>query len=352
MFNSKGYTLISIDLPTPPRSWLELDGEKMEQILRLQNSSANTDEFKLKVFLMMTGLVLRPESPGNDEDGNPVFLVRRSGRKHRREATEIRTWEVKYWIDTFCPYLDDPFGAFHSPYPDGLIIGGRHFKAPDGLLSSITYQQYGEVQRAMQDYWRCEERERKILEGLRRKMEYRPRYGIDYRMSTHPRLDMERTAARLDEIRREMRSSRNTFLAHLLVPRRKVWFEAVRSWLGEDHTDRYVYNSEVAEQMIPVMDLVSDEVFHVLYQQVQSALSHFRSDYPDIFRQSSRKDSSGKSELVIECDTVEAVKKYAQYPLAQDVYDENAVFIFSVLNSMAREAKMIEEQNQKIRMKK
>lgn len=343
--------MVSLDLPTPPKSWMQLDGKMMEKIQELHIQSANDDDYKLKVFLMLTGLELIPDSLGNGDDGLPVYLVRRKGRSHRNEATELQVWEVKYWTDQFCPFLDSPFKAYHCPYPDGMVIGRKRFKAPDGLLTNVTYQQFSEVQRAMADYWTATDTLDKLYKKIDEWKNWKPVYGIDYKVSAKPKMNFERMAQRISDTNESIRNARNTFLAHILVPRRKVWLERLRVWLGETFKNLYVYNSEVAEQNISMMDEVDDKTFLVLYQQVQSALGYYKQSFPDIFRESKRKDKQGKNELVIECDTVEAVKKYAQYPLAQDVYDENAVLIFSVLNSMAKEAKMIEEQNAKLKKK-
>ncbi|MBQ0050218.1 MAG: hypothetical protein KBT12_08325 [Bacteroidales bacterium] len=50
--------------------------------------------------------------------------------------------------------------------------------------------------------------------------------------------------------------------------------------------------------------------------------------------------------------TMNAVMKWQGFTEHQKVYDSNAVFIFSILNSMTKEAKAIEEANQKMRKHK
>ena len=49
--------------------------------------------------------------------------------------------------------------------------------------------------------------------------------------------------------------------------------------------------------------------------------------------------------------TINAVQKYAGFNSPQTVYDQNSVFIFKFLDSMAEEAKQIEDMNRKMKTK-
>lgn len=81
---------------------------------------------------------------------------------------------------------------------------------------------------------------------------------------------------------------------------------------------------------------------------VLSYLGVYKMQFPELFSG----DGGGGRDvipLIAEVDTVNAIMKWQQYPGQQEVYDSNAVQVFSVLNSMTKEAKAIEEANQKMR---
>lgn len=56
--------------------------------------------------------------------------------------------------------------------------------------------------------------------------------------------------------------------------------------------------------------------------------------------------------MVSEVNTINAVMKWQGFTEHQKVFDSNAIFIFSILNSMTKEAKAIEEANQKMKAKR
>lgn len=329
-----------LDLPTPPTSWAELTGEQVEEIHAIANRSNSDEDYKMHVFFYLTGLRMVCKI-----DSNTLML------QHGNEQAPMNSEEIKYWIDKFMKFLDSSFELYQNPYPDGIWVGRQHFKTPDAVCSSITWQQAGEVQRAMQGWWEADERVRSLQSKVDEWMRFQEYYSPDYSIVTKGELD-PRTATQIREAVEERRTFRNTFLCHLLVPKKYEPFRKIREWMGYYFTSQYKYDFEIAEQLMPVVDKIPDSVFLVLYQQFQSALNYYHRAYPDLFRQKKKKRTTRtKDELVTECDMIEGIKKYAGYPKEDDVYDALFPLVLSILNTISIEQKMIDEQNANINSK-
>ena len=133
------------------------------------------------------------------------------------------------------------------------------------------------------------------------------------------------------------------FLSYCLVPE------------GEpDQTGNpFHYSPVVAERMQPLFRRLLTEgspLFQICFQTYQTAMGYYREAFPLLFQGDGKQDAL-KDALVGEVDTLNAIMKYQGYIRQQDVYDTNLLIVFSVLNTMTKEAKEIEKMNSKIKRK-
>lgn len=78
-----------------------------------------------------------------------------------------------------------------------------------------------------------------------------------------------------------------------------------------------------------------------------SCVSVYKTQFPELFS-GGGDGGSDFIPLVGEINTVNADMKWQGYQEQQKVYDSNAIIIFSILNSMTKEAKAIDEANKKM----
>jgi hypothetical protein len=90
------------------------------------------------------------------------------------------------------------------------------------------------------------------------------------------------------------------------------------------------------------------ELFHILFQVYQTALNYYAKVFPLLFNGGGKEDPL-QDALTGETKTLNAVMKYQGYTKPEDVYAENLPVILSTLNTMAEEAKQIEQMNAKMK---
>lgn len=323
MADSRRKQTPSINLPSPPSSWNELSKKQLIYIHKLLGSGLSEVESKLKAFLYLMGLKVLKRAEKQD-DGTFRFCFRRKGLKHVRERLGMQSWEVSYWIDKYLKFLDEPFNLVQLPF-QYIRVEGRKFKAPDALMMNLTYEQYNNAQRYLVAYWEAS----RIVDSLRKN-------GA--------------TIEALRSAENQALGYRAGFLAHMYVQGSWRILDQRGNMTRLSPRRVYAYSSEDAERQVKRFRTAPRWIFDVTYQFFQSSLGVYKKDFEFLFRE--YEDNQGKSALVMEIDTINAIQKYAGYNDQQAVYDSNVGFIFGFLNSMSHEAKQIEEMNNKMKIKK
>lgn len=313
----------SVNLPAPPSSWNALTEAQLIGIHELMSAGLSEVEYKLKVLLLLLDLEVLKRAE-RQEDGTFTYCFRRRGRKFRSESLGMQSWEVCYWMDKYLKFLDEPFQLTQLPF-EHVTVGGRKYKAPDAQMMNLTYEQYGNAQRYLMAFWNAS----RLVDSLRKN-------GA----STEALLNAESQAL----------GFRAGFLAHMYVPGSWRIFDQRGGMTRFKPSRVYSYSSDEAERHVDAFRTAPSWLFDVTYQLFQSSLALYKKDFEHLFKE--YEDENGKSALVMEIDTVNAVMKYAGYTDQQVVYDSNVGFIFGFLNSMSHEAKQIEEMNNKMKMKR
>lgn len=230
-------------------------------------------------------------------------------------------------------FIDTPQKLTYLPI-DVIRIGRASYQVPQKVLGNLTYEQYGNCQHALTEYW-------KVMDRIVRMAESGD--GLSGKEVQLGRMDAE------------CRELQIRFLAHVLTP------EAPEN--DRFGNRQYIYSSYHADLMaedwarngmrfrkrdgVDVLVL-----FSILYQMFQSTLILYKSLFPHVFADAS---SSGKgareNPIVSELGTLNAIMKYQGYSTQQEVYDTNALIIFKILDSMTKEAKEMERISRKTKAK-
>ena len=314
----------AVNFPAPPSDWNMLSEQQLRTIHELMESGIGVSEYKLKVFLMLMGLRIVKRAD-KKEDGSFVYHFRRTGWKSRfsREEFGMEAWEVDYWIEKYLKFLDEPFRLIQLPFSH-VRIGMTRYKAPDPLMVNLTYEQYGNAQRCLIAYWETS----KMVESLKKN-------GA--------------TVEAVKHAQEEALQARAGFLAHMYVEQGWQLLDQRNQMTRISIKRVYNYCSVAAEERVKDFKTAPSWLFAVTYQLFQSCQAQYKKDFPFLFKEYS--DTDGKSALVMEVGTINAVQKYAGFTNAQSVYDQNSMFIFKFLDSMAEEAKQIEDMNRKMKLK-
>lgn len=310
----------TINLEAPPSSWGELKGGQLKQIYRMASKGYNHIEYKLRVFLMLMRLRIRKRAQ-QEEDGSFTYFFRRKGvlSMLRNERIRMLSWEVDYWISKYLGFLDEPIHITTLPF-EKKWVAGRRYKAPEFRMTDVTYEQYGNAQRYLAAYWDIQTLCESLLKnGASRKS--------------------------VRNARRNALDARAGFLAHLYIAPSIQLTDSRHNGTRLSMHRVYHYDSERAERNKHRFHFASKYLFDLTVWYFQSCLKEYSEDFPLLFKE--HKSPDGKSAMVMEVGTVNAVQKYAGYTSQQDVYDTNAIFVFDILNSMAHEAEEIEKLNRK-----
>lgn len=321
----------TINLPALPSSWNELSTEQLEGIARIRarlavlmatDEKRGASEFRLQVFLLLGGFKVMHKAYKND-DGTFTYILRRRGIKPLlcMERLPFQHWEISYWIDQFLGFLDEPTERTLPPYKF-IRRYGRRFKCPEVLMTDITYQQYSAAQSYLVDYWdNVKLLETQLTDGATKKA--------------------------IKATNRNISEARANFLATLFVSSSLQVQVGSEAEVRRVHRKTWTYDAIQAEQNVRYFRRRSKVLFTVMSQFFQSVQAYYKISYPDLF--TSHGGGSEKDPLIMETDTLNAIKKYAGFKDYQSIYDSNSVFIFGVLNNMSKEAKAIEDMNAKMK---
>ena len=314
----------AVNFPAPPSDWNMLSEQQLRTIHELMESGIGVSEYKLKVFLMLMGLRIVKRAD-KKEDGSFVYHFRRTGWKSRfsREEFGMEAWEVDYWIEKYLKFLDEPFRLIQLPFSH-VRVGMVRYKAPDPLMVNLTYEQYGNAQRCLIAYWETS----RMVESLKKN-------GATLEAVKHAQ--------------EEALQARAGFLAHMYVEPGWQLLDQRNQMTRISIKRVYEYCSVKAEERVEDFKAAPSWLFAVTYQLFQSCLSQYKQKFPYIFKQCD--DNDGKDVLIIELGTLNAIQKYGGFTETQKVYDQNSMIIFKFLDSMAEEAKQIEDMNRKMKLK-
>lgn len=172
----------------------------------------------------------------------------------------------------------------------------------------------------------------------------------------------------------EVLSTHAQFMAHILVPARQpadredpfapphdftydadraeqtvgFWRQQLEASLDGRNNDitKYRNNGRAAQRH----DDTASVLFHILFQVYQTSMFYYERTFPLLFNGSGKSDPL-QDALTGETRTLNAVMKYQGYTKPEDVYAENLPNILSTLNTMAEEAKQVEQMNARIKRK-
>ena len=188
-----------------------------------------------------------------------------------------------------------------------MMVGGLCFALPQVACNSLTWQQYRSLQA--------------MAPGL-----------------------FDEGATDEDIISRQAE-----FVAYMLVPASE----------GQQSVDRFapkhtfLYDTDRAEQSVAFWRQQMPQtpaLFHILFQTYQTAMRYYEQVFPLLFNGGGKQDPL-QDALTGEVRTINAVMHYQGYTKPEDVYAENLPVILSTLNTMAEEAKQIEQMNARIKSK-
>ena len=323
----------TISLPPLPDSWNKLSSQELEEVNRLMVKRQELSEtfgeevadrdFKLKCFLLFTGTKVRRRT-AKDKDGSFVYLLRRYGIRHLCERIPMRSWQVNQWIDAKLSFLDEPYKRIATPYTM-IRLYGKKFKAPTDLMTNVNHHQYLSAQNLITKYWDT----LKMADVL-----------IGRKASRTA------IAAQIKQIR----SIQCKFLATLFTPQ-SLEVEVIREgrYVRKTKNKVFIFESGQIEANAWRFRHSANKMFPVMLQFFQSVQNYFGEIFPDLY--TNRKDSKGRNYLQMEVEMINSIMKYQGFSSYQDVYESEAIRILGVLNTMSKEAKAIEDMNEKMRRK-
>lgn len=322
-------------LPDPPSSWSQLTFPQLRYIFTLDRTRMTDIEYKMHVLLHLMNwkLIRRSDIHISDTTTPPTTIsdLRRLRRQiqaaaDRRSDIHIIVRDqptgrlytfthrhLAHWSRRYMAFLDTPQGFTAIPQ-EHITHRRRRYLLPQPLLANLTYQQYTSCQSALDT----------LADTLRQ-----------------PTPDPE-----------ELRRAKSQFLAHILTPRRITLLQKKDGHFTLNPRLLPTYDPDTAWNSTPRFDTAPDWLFRLLHTHFQGCLLHLRTLFPHLFTPPATTDTPAPTDtLLAELDTVNAVMKYQSYPDQQTVYDSNALFVLSILNTMTREAKEIKKITQKTKNK-
>ena len=324
-----------------PRSWNDLRLDQLESLTRLMDSSnrySSEVEWWFDIFLVLMDIEVVHDGGSVDvvkdfrcgeSDAYIGSSVRRMFHFRGTRDASIRfsaTAEQLYsWtLDCTSLFLDNIYSLTKAPYPF-IEIPKRHWwgrgvklQPPSNLLTNISFRQYTYIQRYMLQYWQSVERLRRYLSDHEGE-------------SPTPLMNQQ-----FSQLQSRIRDARNRFLAHACCYPRWEFMERSDTGIRLGSHTVYEYKPRDAECFASHLDVVDDVVFKLVLQHVQSCLRYFSRQLPSLF--SSAGSRYPKDVLMADLATVNAVMKYSGYTTQQSVYDTNAILVFDILNTMAKDA--------------
>ena len=306
----------AVNLPAPPKQWNQLTARQLVGIHKLMRKGYSEAEFKLRALLLLLDLKI-PHRADKEDDGTFTYKFRRRGLWPwlKREELSMKSWEAKHWIDEYLKFLDEPYQRTMAAW-EYKRIGGRKFRAPDSLLLNMTYQQFGNCQRYLQEMWNCS----KMVETM---------------------LDNGSSRDAVKEMLRRADKARALFVSHMFVSGRRQVLERKEDSTYLSLKRVYQYDQRAAQRRLRLFRRQPAWLFDICYQLFQSTLAHYKTMFPMLFKEHEGKD--GRSALTIELETINVIKRECGYESQQAVYDANAVFVFEDLNMLATRAKQMKD---------
>lgn len=324
-----------IELPAIPSQWNELEGWQLESIHCLhtrmmkkmteENQDKVKTEFRLKVFILLGGFKVLHRAY-KKEDDSYIYIIRRKGFKYwlKTERIPMESWQIHQWMERFLAFLDDPYQLMEFPYPY-INRKGKKFKAPETLMVNVTYEQYGNAQRFLVEYWETMQQAETLADKKDKRRE-------------------------LKELLMKADMNKAHFLSTMLCPSSIQTYITDESGTYQSNRTVWIYNANQAEENARFFKGKKCNIlFEIMVQYVQSCLGYYKEAFPDLF--TSHKGNNNKDYLVMEADNINGIKKYAGFRNYQDIYNSNMFFIFGVMDNMCKEAKAIEEMNKKMKRK-
>ena len=319
-----------MQLPPVPASWMELTWDQLMSVMGIIGKESDRTARFVRLYTFLTGVEVRKADASITPDNNDSALVLSyNGEMSLVNAGDFYLYLFGLELDAdnkpsgvdaiatkgALSWTDEPYTLYQLP-KEYVRIGWHKFKLPEPLFTSITYQQFGNMQKILQQYWQ-----------LSRQLTASDKQGPEDKS----------LVAKLYRLRAQ-------FMSHTLCggSLRLIRKDSEAVFVSPKYT--YTYSVEKAERNIKYFYKASDELFLVLQQYFSSCIEYYRQQMPELFSSSNKIEE--KSPIIAEIDTVNAIMKWkGAYPTHQDVYDTNAIFIFGDLKDMAREARDIERAN-------
>ncbi len=261
-----------------------------------------------------------------NESGELLITLHKKGwGKNRLRITRNQlAWMVnKDMAFMDCPTGNEEYGGLTALPKETIRIGKKLFRLPEPLIANITYQQYSNTIKLIN-----------LVDKIAESMDLQ-----------HAKKDLKNFKTKVNEVKTAMAR----VVSHLLVPRslRLTREDGGRKRIGIGW--EWTYSPEVAEENVQYIKRNAPEwIYPILCQHLMSCIQIYKREYPDMFSN----DGGGEDKMpfIAEADTINAVMKWQSYTNQQDVYDTNAVFIFSILCSMSKEAKELERINSRTKV--
>ena len=306
--------------------WNDLAWEELIAITSIPESVQHYTR-KQQAWLMLNklGTDERDKIAFNRKGELLVTLYKKGWGKERLHITRNQlAWMVnKDMAFMDCPTGDEEHGGLTVLPRETIRIGRKLFRLPEPLIANITYQQYSNTIKLIN-----------LVDGMTENMDLRnPQKNLD---------DFKSKA-------KELKMAMARVVSHLLVPRslRLTREDGGRKRIGIGW--EWAYSPEVAEENTRYIARHAPVwIYPILCQHLMSCIQIYKREYPDMFSNDGGEED--KMPFIAEADTINAVMKWQSYTNQQEVYDTNAVFIFSILCSMSKEAKELERINSRAKM--
>lgn len=312
-----GHCASSCDLDTPakdvdvtfPTCWDELSVKQLEQLANLYTRQLPKPQFCLLAYLYLAKLRLLQTFSGDAISGI-TYYVRRKGFLHwlLRERIPFTGMELAYWSRNALAFLFEDCDRIIFPYPF-MRLRGLRFRGPSELCQDFSWRQFK---------WASD-------------------YLTLYRDESVVLLDLARSGAKKDEIKKQtrvVRSARNLFLATIFTPRKRVVNP-------ETHRIETVYRFETgqAARYHRRFNSVSDIRFRCILF-FWDGLSHYlHNAFPLIYKE---EGAATVDALKAEAQITETLKRRSNLT-TEEVYAEPYTHILETLERLASEAKEIEK---------
>ena len=340
-------------LPPLPKSWSDLTWQQLTDCWQVKmRYGGNADVARAAALLGLLGMECRGALDSVNGTGEPLYGLR--GKDGSLWTVTAR--ELSQMAKRSLPWFDYPYGdpgepvvkdergmvvkearppvrGYVGPMRDALAlpvetirVGRRTFALPQVACNNLSWQQYRSLQATAPQLFAEGASEETVL-------------GLQAQFLAH--CLVPRSLALLDtnggsiRFRPHWEYTYDSVRAEGLV----AWWRKKLAASSSRHNDITVSRQDTAVIL-----------FHICFQAYQTALSYYAQVFPLLFNGGGKSDPM-QDALKGETQTLNAVMKYQGYTKPEDVYAENLPIILSTLNTMAEEAKQIEQMNARIKRK-